>query len=75
MKVKVTEYNIHNGNIRLQISTSINVIVMHLAPALNNSKVLTIQILDLENAGHDTTFAVEPFSGKYQPFKFVYLEN
>ena len=51
MKVNVTEYNIHNHVIRLQISTSLKEIFCIFAQARTICKILTFQIFYLEKLG------------------------
>ena len=55
MKVKVTEYNIHNGAIRWRIATSVKVAWRIFALALIVSEILMFQ----------PTFAMVPFDRKY----------
>ena len=49
--VEVTEYNLCNGVIRLQISESINVSSRFLASALAVSEINTLQVVDVDNLG------------------------
>ena len=52
MKVKITEHNIHNGVIRLRISTSLKVL-MHFWKAIIVSDILSFHMRELENLGQD----------------------
>ena len=51
MKIEVTEYNIRNGSIRWQISTSVKVTLEHFSPALVVFKIFIFKIRDLLNIG------------------------
>ena len=51
MKVKVTEYNIHNSAIQWRISTSVKVICRILVMVFTISEILMVQICRFKNFG------------------------
>ena len=67
MKVKVTEHNIRNGAIRLQISQSIKDIIYFCVLAFTIPKILAFQIFILKIQIGSTTFAMTLFDGEQQP--------
>ena len=68
VKVKVTEYNLRNGPIRWQVSTSIKIILEHFSLALTSTRYSHFKVHNLEDVGqsHDgTTFAAARFDCKH----------
>ena len=70
MKVKVTEYNIHNGAIWWRISTSVKVVMNIFALALTVCDILLFLTFNLENLGKGPVVektGITPFDKEYQP--------